>query len=217
MAEQTHVKAAPAENRAAPIAEVALDQIVVDPDCQLRAAGSKATVQEYADAIADGASFPPVVVFRDAGGRHWLADGFHRFEAHKAAGRQTIAADVHQGERRDAVLYAASANAKHGLRRTQEDKRRAILALLSDPEWRQWSDRKIAERTATDHKTVGKLRREISGEGEGGEIPIQCKQATPPATDPKPTGLTERLLAGLPDDLLIAEVMRRGLLQEVRA
>jgi hypothetical protein len=190
--------------------EVSLDQIIVDPDCQLRAAGSKATVQEYADAIADGASFPPVVLFRDADGRHWLADGFHRFEAHKAAGRETIVAEVHHGDRREAVLYAASANSKHGLRRTQDDKRRAVLALLNDPEWRQWSDRKIAERTATDHKTVGKLRREISGQVEGGEFPTPSKQTTPPGADAKPTGLTARLLAGLPDDLLIAEVERRG-------
>lgn len=195
--------------------EIALDQIVADDACQLRAAGSKAAVQEYAEALAAGATFPPVVVFRDDDGRHWLADGFHRLEAHRLAGRETIAAEVHAGGQREARLHAAGANASHGLRRSHEDKRRAILDLLHDPEWRTWSDRKIAEATKTDHKTVGKLRREISGDGrsEGGEIPTRRTEAArTPEPDAKPAaGLVERVLAGLPDDVLLAEVRRRGL------
>ena len=200
--------------------DIALDQIVADDACQLRAAGSKAAVQEYADALAAGATFPPIVVFRDADGRHWLADGFHRFEAHRAAGRETIAAEVHEGGRREALLHAAGANASHGLRRTQEDKRRAILALLHDPEWRHWSDREIAKRTATSDKTVAKLRREISGEGVNAEIRIERRFTTRHGTEATRTvepvakpaaGLVERVLAGLPDDVLLAEVRRRGL------
>ena len=198
--------------------EIHLDHIVADDACQLRAAGSKATVQEYAEALAAGATFPPVVLFRDAEGRHWLADGFHRFEAHRQAGRATIAAEVHAGGQREALLHAAGANASHGLRRTQEDKRRAILALLHDAEWRIWSDRKIAEATSTDHKTVGRLRREISGEGASGEIPTRRTEATrtvEPAAKPA-AGLVERVLAGLPDDVLLAEVRRRGLMEGAR-
>ncbi len=202
--------------------EIKLDQIVADADCQLRAADSKATVKEYADALAEGATFPPVMVFRDHEGRHWLADGFHRFEAHRAAGLETIAALVHEGGRREALLHAAGANASHGLRRTQDDKRKAILALLKDPEWRQWSDREIAKRTATSDKTVAKLRREISGEGVNAEIRIERKFTTRHGTEAtrmvepvaKPAaGLVERVLAGLPDEVLLAEVRRRGLME----
>ena len=205
--------------------EIALDQIVADDACQLRAAGSKVTVTEYADALAAGATFPPVVVFRDDDGSHWLADGFHRFEAHKGAGRETIVAEVHAGGRREALLYAAGANASHGLRRTQEDKRRAILALLHDPEWRLGSDREIAKRTATSDKTVAKLRREISGEGVNAEIRIERKFTTRHGTEATRTvepvakpaaGLVERVLAGLPDDVLLAEVRRRGLVEGAR-
>ncbi len=202
--------------------EIALDLIVADDACQLRAAGSKATVQEYAAALAEGATFPPVIVFCDVDGRHWLADGFHRYEAHKAAGRETIAAEVHEGGQRDAVLHAAGANASHGLRRTQEDKRKAILSLLHDPEWRLWSDREIAKRTATSDKTVAKLRREISGEGMDAEIRVERKFTTRHGTEATRTvkpvakpaaGLVERVLAGLPDDVLLAEVHRRGLME----
>jgi hypothetical protein len=72
-------------------------------------------------------------VFYD-GAEYWLADGFHRVHAAQKLRRLTIAADVRQGTRRDAVLLSARANAEHGLRRTNEDKRRAVLTLLADPE-----------------------------------------------------------------------------------
>ena len=121
--------------------------ITADPDCQLRAACSGATVQEYSDALAAGATFPPIIVFSD-GASYWLGDSFHRFEAHQSAGLTEINAEIRDGDQRDAKLFAAGANADHGLRRTQADKRRAILALLTDPEWRDWSDKEIARRTA---------------------------------------------------------------------
>ena len=39
-----------------------------------------------------------------------------------------------KGTQRDAILWSISANATHGLRRTNEDKRRAVTRLLQDPE-----------------------------------------------------------------------------------
>lgn len=190
--------------------EIEISKISANEACQLRALGSQAVIADYAAALGEGATFPPVTVFRDARGGYWLADGFHRLAAHKQAGRETILADVREGDRRAAMLFAAGANSSHGLRRTQEDKRQAILALLRDQEWRQWSDREIAKRTATDHKTVGKLRREISG-GGGGEIPEGRKTG---GGGEIPEGakmdLTARVLAGLTDDALLAEVTRRG-------
>jgi ParB-like chromosome segregation protein Spo0J len=200
------------------MSELIITEIRADEACQLRAAGSAAAIADYAAALGEGAIFPPVVVFRDTDGVHWLADGFHRLEAHKLAGRETINADVRDGDRRDAMLFAAGANAFHGLRRTHEDKRQAILALLHDPEWRQWSDREIARRTATDHKTVAKLRRELCGAGVNGDAPIERKFTTRHGTEAtrrvaagKPKAdLTARVLAGLPDDAILAEVSRRG-------
>src|ERR687889_246436 len=93
-----------------------------------------------------GAAFPPVVVFGEAAGDYWLADGYHRWHAAGIAGLQTIAADVRAGGRREAILHSVGANAEHGWRRSNEDKRRAVLTLLADPEWVGWSDREIARR-----------------------------------------------------------------------
>ena len=51
---------------------------------------------------------------------------------------------VRPGTERDAKLEGLSDNAEHGLRRTVEDKRKAVDWALSDPELSQWSNAKIA-------------------------------------------------------------------------
>jgi hypothetical protein len=48
-------------------------------------------------------------------------------------GLAKISADVREGSRRDAILYAVGANASHGLKRTNRDKRNAVRVLLKDP------------------------------------------------------------------------------------
>jgi hypothetical protein len=53
------------------------------------------------------------------------------------------------------------ANATHGLRRTNADKRRAALTLLQDEEWQRWSNREIARQCGVTHTFVAKLRREL--------------------------------------------------------
>ena len=40
----------------------------------------------------------------------------------------------------------------------REDKRRAVMTLLNDPEWSAWSDREIARQCRVSDKTVGHLR-----------------------------------------------------------
>jgi hypothetical protein len=135
-----------------------LDQIRTDGGTQPRAHLDEPTIKEYADDMRGGAKFPPVVVFYD-GDHYWLVDGFHRVAAAKRVPRTEISAEVHQGSRRDAVLYSVGVNATHGLRRTNDDKRRTVLVLLNDPEWSQWSDREIARRCKVTHPFVGALRK----------------------------------------------------------
>jgi ParB-like nuclease domain len=134
-----------------------LSLIRVDGGTQPRAAMDEGSVREYAEDMARGAAFPPVVVFYD-GTDYWLADGFHRYHAAKSSGRSEVAAEVRQGTLRDAVLFSVGANATHGLRRTNLDKRRAVRTLLADPEWAGWSDREIARRCGVTPTFVGSLR-----------------------------------------------------------
>jgi hypothetical protein len=64
---------------------------------------------------------------------------------------------------RDAVLHSVGANATHGLRRTNEDKRRAVETLLNDEKWYLWSDRQIARQCQVSHSLVSKIRQELTG------------------------------------------------------
>ena len=143
---------------------LALSAIVNDGGTQMRAGMNADTVKEYEDALSDADAwpFPPVIVYHD-GARYWLADGFHRLNAaHRSGKFQEIPADIKPGTRRDAVLFAAGANASHGLRRTNDDKNRSVKTLLEDDEWSKWSDREIARRCKVDNSFVSRLRAKLS-------------------------------------------------------
>jgi len=141
-----------------------LADIIADPALQPRERMDPATVLEYQAEMEAGAQFPPVIAFSDDAGKFWLADGFHRVQAGKQAGHSVINADVRPGGRREALLYSVSANATHGLRRSNADKRRAVLTLLRDTEWQGWSDHEIGRQCAVSAMFVGNLRRELAAE-----------------------------------------------------
>lgn len=149
-----------------------LADIRTDGGTQARAGVDDLTVQEYAQAMQGGADFPLIVVFHD-GEAYWLADGFHRVAAALRIDRTELRAEIQSGTRRDAILYACGANASHGLRRTDADKRRAIRRLLKDEEWTKWSDSEIGRRVNVDHKTVGSVRRELESTGEIPGSPVR--------------------------------------------
>jgi len=161
-----------------------LDAIRIDGGTQSRVELNEDVVAEYAEAMIDGATFPPVVVFFD-GSNHWLADGFHRFFGAKKADFQDISVEIRPGAKRDAVLFSVGANGSHGLRRSNADKRRAVETLLKDAEWTAWSDNAIAKACGVTHKTVSAHRKSILGISQdterGGSI-LGISQDTPPAT-----------------------------------
>ncbi len=138
-----------------------LSEITVDPELQSRATLNQSVVREYAeDFRIEGVIVPAVSVFHD-GESYWLADGFHRLAAFKSLGRDTIEAHVYTGNRRDALLQSCSANVNHGLRRTLEDKRRAVTVLLNDPEWKNWSDNEISTKCSVGRRLVSTIRKSL--------------------------------------------------------
>ena len=154
---------------------VAVASIRHDGATQMRAGLAPDTVEEYTQAMIDAGgfgTFPPMIVFHD-GTDYWLGDGFHRLASVKQAfpGYESlhILCDVRVGTRRDAVLYAAGANATHGLRRTNADKRRAVETLLRDEEWAHWSDGEIARRCSVSQPFVSSIRRDLASTQNGFE------------------------------------------------
>ena len=107
---------------------------LVTEGLQIRCAIDKDVVAEYAEAMKDGAKFPPIIVYREERkprkGKKapdlYLADGYHRVGAAKELGLDEIEADVREGGFNEALKYALHANAEHGLRRTNADKWHAL-------------------------------------------------------------------------------------------
>jgi len=62
-------------------------------------------------------------------------------------------------------LHSVGANAKHGLRRSNKDKRKAVTTLLLDEQWCQWSDRAIAKQCQVSNRFVSNIRKELSVNG----------------------------------------------------
>jgi len=135
-----------------------LQAIRIDGGTQAREQINQECVSEYAELVKEGVAFPPVRVFFD-GTDYYLADGFHRYFAHQNAGKASIAADVVNGTLRDAILDSLGANANHGLRPTNADKRKAVQTMLDDFEWSDFSDREIARACNVSHVFVATVRR----------------------------------------------------------
>jgi hypothetical protein len=146
-------------NGEAKVLKLRLDSIRLDAGTQTRAHLDDVTVGEYAEAMARGDRFPPVVVFQNDG-EFILADGFHRVKAGHRAGRKHLPAEIRQGSRKDALRFALGANDEHGLRRTNGDKRRAVELALA--EFGNLSDRLLSGMCGVSVTTVGNIRHQLS-------------------------------------------------------
>lgn len=163
-----------------------LNQIRIDGGTQPRVEIDQEVLTEYAEHLRNGGTFPPVIVFYD-GAAYWLADGFHRYHAHRMVGCDSIAVDIQNGGLREAILYSVGANTEHGLRRTNEDKRKAVETMLTndivskDEKGNPWGDREIARQCHVTHPFVAKLRQEFHT-GNGFQYETEKRTFTHPKT-----------------------------------
>jgi hypothetical protein len=143
------------------IKPLAIDLIRCDGGTQMRAELSVDVYMDYRDKILAGVEFPPLDVFFD-GSEYWLADGFHRFYGHREAKKASVKCNVHNGTVRDAILFAVGANDDHGLKRSPQDKKNSVFALLGDKEWGKRSSNWIAEKCRISHNTVEAYRKDFA-------------------------------------------------------
>lgn len=150
-----------------------LAALVLDEKLQSRTEIHQDAVDDYAHAMEQGDQFPPLTVFFD-GVHYYLADGYHRYHAAKKVGKVSAQCEVVNGTFREAQLYATGVNAKHGMRRSYADKRKAVMTLLEDFEWSQWNNSEIARRAGVSPPFVANLRQSGSD-----EKPTSVKFTTP--------------------------------------
>lgn len=126
------------------ITTIRLEDIDADESLQSRATMNDEAIKDYADKYRNGTEMPPVIIFCD-GKRNWLAGGFHRAIAASEAGLSEINADVRQGGKDDALLYAVASNHDNGVQRTIADKRRAVEMVLAHEKFRKKPVNEIAK------------------------------------------------------------------------
>lgn len=151
------------------IEEIALADVFLDRETQIRAAASEETIQRYYDVMVDIAArdkFPPILLFRDKNGRLWLVDGHHRVMSAIRRKFKTILAVIRPGSKADAIWEAAKLNSKNGLQLGRADVRRAVEMILM--EWSDRSNRAIAEVVGCSHEYVRKVR-----ESTGNLLPVE--------------------------------------------
>ena len=154
-----------------------LTEITVDSSLQGRCKLNQEVIDEYSETLREGGKLPAIKVFH-IGSSHYLVDGWHRYFAHKKAGLADIEVDVIDGTMREATLYAVGANDDHGLRRTNDDKRKAVMMLLDDMEWSEWSDREIAKAAKVSFMTVGRIRKQLGIAPEEVKAVLKGKETT---------------------------------------
>lgn len=138
---------------------VRLETIVFDAGTQIRAAIDPHVVTEYADAMTEGAIFPPIVLFHD-GTQHYLADGFHRFLAAQRNQCVDLDADVKAGTKQDALWFALGANKTNGKRLTEADKTHAIE--IARRMWPEKMQREIATHVGCDRSLVSRVYQRVT-------------------------------------------------------
>lgn len=140
------------------IKTINLKSIRVDGGTQARVCINNDLVTEYAQAMENGGLFPNIEVYFD-GVDHWLVDGFHRLHAMLSRGKASATVMVFTGTLRDAILHSLAVNNDHGLRKSNEDKRKSVQIMLDDAEWSRLSDREIAKHCGCTHPVVGTMRK----------------------------------------------------------
>ncbi|MBK9166258.1 MAG: ParB-like nuclease domain-containing protein [Bryobacterales bacterium] len=162
-----------------PVTRVPVDAIRTDLDTQARTFTSPGAVEDLAEDIERGATLPPLDVFDTGDGDLILVDGFHRLAALRRAGAVEVDVRVHRGDVHEARWYACGANQAHGLRRTNADKRRAVVMALALPQAEGLSDREIARHCGVSHQHVSNIRAEQTKKPE-------CQILTPPPEPDQP-------------------------------
>jgi len=137
---------------------VAFSLVDFDETFRARAAINEDKVNEYAEQMAAGDKFPPVHLFA-RGECYVVVDGWHRLRALMKNGCTECLAVIHHGGHQDALKFAIDANCRHGLPRSNADKRRSVELALK--EFGSLSSNEIARLCSVSHTMVDDVRKDL--------------------------------------------------------
>jgi ParB-like chromosome segregation protein Spo0J len=148
---------------------VKLTDIRLDGGTQMRVSIDQDKVKEYANLMREGVQFDAISTVFD-GTTHWLVDGFHRYFAAQAASLTALEVTYKPGTLEDAQDIALGANSKHGLPRTNKDKRKAVETAISMERHKDKPHAQIAQLCAVSETFVAAVRNPKTKERQAANV-----------------------------------------------
>ncbi len=140
-----------------------LHRIDLKASPKVRSSVRKDVVDEYFDLYEAKEKMPEVVLFEVTKERYLVADGMHRVSAmmqFPEISKWAWTMDVRKGDYAECLRFALRANDKHGLRRSNEDKRQSVITALK--EFPKTSNVLLAEIAGVGDELVAELRKDLT-------------------------------------------------------
>jgi hypothetical protein len=175
--------------------QVKLNDIRIDGGTQGRVVIDQQHVYHMVEMMKEGYEFDPIDTNFD-GVTYWLVDGFHRYHAYKLMGIKEVTIKYVPGTQAEAVIRSYGVNARHGLPRSFEDKKKVVEEALANPDLKDKSNYEIAKICVVSQPFVAGVRdpEKKKKQKEAKEKNIKKKaqelvaqEATNPISSEKPT------------------------------
>jgi len=141
---------------------IALEKITFDSKYQARKSVPEDAQTEYHQQAMQGPEsewpFNAPVEIVEVAGVYYLTDGWQRCSACLKAERPKVFATIESGDLELVLMRACAANATHGVRRSDDDKRNAVRMALK--QWPKKPGSEIAEICKVSPGLVSKIRKE---------------------------------------------------------
>jgi hypothetical protein len=188
-------------------AVVELDEIELDDtSTQSRVGLNQDTVARYTemwDKFQGGEGETPfdsdIELFYD-GDIYWIGAGWHRTVAAKESGKNSIPANINDGNKDDAIAFSCGQDVKCGTPKTLNDRRKSVRLMLEvRPEW---SVNRIATHCGVSHYMVQRIK---DGDGIDDSLPERPEPVSAPANRPPRPSLPVTPFTQTPDEEDVVE------------
>lgn len=195
--------------------KLTVKDIYVDPEIMPRAEINRELVEEFKEIMR---RLPmPAIDVMVIEGKYWLWDGLTRLTAAKELNLPDILADVlPKGNKPQLTWLAAGANAKHGQRLSNPDKRRAVELALSTPEGQKATAEAVADHVGVSAALVHKVKQSIAARTRNPKPKLAEVVQREPGEDPveEPEEYSEppklRVVSGRPERVVILRDLEDG-------
>jgi len=154
----------PARDQAMENKSLPIESLISDEKYQFREIEDPEAIKDLSFAYKKGEVTAPIEVVATEDSQYIIVDGNHRYKGAKVAGLEYVdCIVVAHGSTHDAFKLSLGANNNNkALRRSYKDMRKAVHAAINCKEFRDLSNRKIADICKVSSSLVDKIKKELA-------------------------------------------------------